>query len=404
MKIIIISEGETDFPKTIASLEESALARLSKDNLNRVELLCSGLSECGCEVLLIRAKPTEKPSGSFELTDSGRFKTLYIETGKSKPGVRLPIKEYFDFSAVLSEKAKKLLRLFTPDVIIYSALFPFCNSAAEKLAELSGAVLITELPCSTAKLTQKVKFPFFDTLLAPVLKKGMTSALQKSRMLVSYYPAAKSEFPEHDRFWERHFPFSLPQTEPSEAAKALYDELSAFKGNGFLLIYGGAISEGLRLEELAAAFAAFGEKYRLALIGDGSYNAVLKRFCREHNAENVFFFGGIPKEELSFVFGAGDAVFVSENKLSEGAFPVPEEVFYALASGKPVFAPTKDFSGIKPIERLAELSEISRKLDSLTHKSTEEASSAEKTRTQFAADNTTEKYIKAYYDKISNLT
>lgn len=402
MKIILIAEGAPE-SASFSSPEETVLFRLSAYNQKRVDSLANGLSAKGAEVLLIRAKPAENPDGGFDFSERESFKTLSIETGKSKAGVRLPLKEYFDFSAVLSEKAPELIKLFNPDAVIYSALFPFCVSAAEKLAELSGAVLITELPCSFSKLIEKVKFPFFDTLLAPVLKKGVGSAFGKSRILVSYYPAAATELSQNERLWIRFFPSAAPAAEPSATAKALYDELFALKGDGRLLICGGELLEGLRLEELISAFAGFGEKYKLALIGSGSYKTVLKRFCREHGAENVFFFEGVLPEELSFVFGAGTAVFVSENKLSAGAFPVPEEVFAALSSGRPVFAPAKDFSGIKVLERLSALSEIDRKLDSLSQKSREEASAAEKARRQFAAENSEENYIKAYYDKILDL-
>ena len=64
---------------------------------------------------------------------------------------------------------------------------------------------------------------------------------------------------------------------------------------------------GFGIEELISVSSAFGDKFALVFISDGSKKGRYQRMVSEKGITNVFFLEGAKKEDFPFILSAADA-------------------------------------------------------------------------------------------------
>lgn len=340
MNIMLIDDG-LGLPagSALSSPAEETLRRLLAENLRRHIALAKAFFALGDNVLLVRAAPSpEEKAELFEYREADGIAQLFVHTERSRRGFHLPWREIYDFVTLLRENASGVAGIFKPYVVISASFFPFTVYPAEKIARLSGAVLITELPCSAKQLSRRLKLSSPVDLAAPVLSHALSRAQKASTALIALYPDAHADFPGQKNLLELLAPALDAPKKPSDEAKMLKDELCSLREDGaFVLAYGGELQKGYSLEALIAAASGFSGKLCVVMLGTGGYKTVLRRIAREAGA-NVLFFDGVSPAEMPFVLSAADCVFVAENTYIGGLAPESEAFCAALLSGRPVLA------------------------------------------------------------------
>lgn len=346
MNILMIDDMLLPEESKADSPQKRLFLRFSEENRKRRIFLAKEFQKHGADLLLIRLALSETVSSpSFEFSESEGISQLFVKIPKmAKPGF-IRSKELLEFSSVLLENSPGLAGLFKPDFVISGGVLNFGFSAAEKISEASGAVLITEASMVWNKILQKFSLCSKFSVLPFFLKKTAEKAFSKSDSVLRFFPELSFGFSCAQRVFPAVFPPSSSVLFPSEEAKSLKEKLSAFgEGKNFSLAFCGELENGYSIEELILSAAAFGEKFSLCFLSEGTKKPYYKRFCAEKGIKNVFFFDDVPKEELSCILSGADAVFVSESDFGKGFFPEQENFWNALGAQKPVIAASEHWA------------------------------------------------------------
>ncbi len=322
------------------SSKKAAFCRITEENCRRRIFLAREFSRLGANVLLARIElcPKDCPE-SFEFRESGGISQLFVKIPGSQKGFGLHTKELLTFSALLSDNFASLGGLFLPDAVICGGILPFCATAAAKIAEAAGAVLITEFSCSPKEtLTRLGLISSFNPVLM-LLGRSINAALSKSDAVLGFFPDAQQVFRGARNLYPLNLPAFPAAKTPSEAAKEQKNALGLFKEGGtFVLAFAGNLDFGFSIEELLSVCTGLGDKFALVFLSGGTREAFYKNLASEKGLTNVFFMEPPKQEELSFVLSAADGIFLSENDFIKGAAFDYERFFSAFLAGRPVVA------------------------------------------------------------------
>ncbi|MBR5310430.1 MAG: hypothetical protein IKU42_04855 [Oscillospiraceae bacterium] len=337
MNIIIVSSDYIPEKTLKEPFEKAELLRVLDENKKLRLFLAEEFSSLGANVLIIEPDFSGKShKTAMEFFDSDGISRVFVNLDSKKPDRLLSGKDILRFCSKAADNSAAIGGIFLPDIVISSGSFPFGIGAAEKIAEESSAVLITELFCPPDFLikTGAIKKPSPVLIL---LKKAEKSAFDKSSAVLGFYKQEKEALFGAHGFFPMDFPFFEPKKTTSSEAFSLYEKLFTFReGKTPVLATESPLENGFSIEELIFAAKEFSGKINLVFLSGGSKKPLYKSMIREKGINNVFFLDPIPKGEASFVLSAADFVFVSENKII-GAHS--KELFYsALYSGKPVLA------------------------------------------------------------------
>ena len=339
MNILIIDDMLVPESSGAENCRRAVFCRLVEENRKRRNFLCREFSRLGANVLLARLRLCKKDSPeTFEYCeDMGTSQVFVGLPSKAKGGLRL--KELFCFNSLLTENGPSLGGLFTPDAVIAAGVLPGAVSAAAKIAETSGAVLITELSCSPAELLVRLRMASSINPMLKVLNRSCEGALRKSDAVLGFFPDAAKKFGGAHGFYPMLYPAPVLAEGPSEKAKMQREALLAFgEGGTFVLAFGDELENGRSIAELISTVGGFGDKFALVFPFGGAEKAFFKRFVAEKGITNVFFMEECEKAEAPFILSAADGIFLSESEFIKGSASESEGFFTALLAGRPVIA------------------------------------------------------------------
>ena len=333
MNILIIDDGLLPFDKNRAkAFGKAELVRLEHEHRELNRALARALAARAQNVLKIfAAEDGAAAPGHFTYSGEGGVLAL----GASVEGKGAFALRYLRFCRILRQSAAVICGLFKPEAVIYASMTPFCAAAAEKIAEISGAVLIAAVPCSFPEAFRRLGGARCSNPVLTVLKRNSACSLRRAAVL-GYYPRLFQS-----RLGGRLIappPVSSGKA-PSEEAVFAHDSVAALSGGEvFTLCYCGRLCPGLSLRALIAAAKKIAGRFILAIVGDGEYKAELRRAARECGANNVCFYDGVPKEDIPFVLSAADAVFIPESSAIRGFACEYPDFLRAFAAGRPAVA------------------------------------------------------------------
>lgn len=337
MNILIIDDGLLPFDKNSAkAFGKAELLRLERKHrvLNRE--LARAFAARAQNVLMVSATEDGAAApGHFEYSGEGGVLTLAASVEGKGGKRRFAFSRYTNFCRILRQSAAVICGLFKPDAVIFSSFTPFCAASAEKIAEISGAVLIAAEPCSFSELSRRLGKVRCSSPVLTVLKRKSACSLQRAAVF-GYYPKLLQ-----DHCGGRLIapPPIYSGSAPSEEAVFTHDSIAAFSGGEiFTLCFCGRLVPGLSLTALITAAGKIGGRFVLAIVGGGEYKSELRRTARECGANNVCFYDGVPEQDIPFVLSAADAVFASESSVICGAAAEYADFLRAFAAGKPTVA------------------------------------------------------------------
>lgn len=336
MRILIIeNEIFSGGKKPAAAL----LAELSARSFSRHERFARAFMARGDSVLFVSVNPSSKGSASvLEFRSENGLSKLLLSLDEKKD----PFERAFSEAVLLSENAAGIAGLFHPDVVFSAGFLPLTIFPARKIAKLSGAVLLSELSCSAAKLFRKFHAVKMPLTAFSVLKTAQRTSVKKSVALFVPYPASETEIPLQKAFFYLLPPFEKAAS-LSEKATALYASLETLREGGtFVLAAFGSFHKGYSWEALLSAAGRFDRKFSLVFLTDGESRALLSRKVRESGLSNVTFLDAVSEAEQSFVLSAASAVFVSENTVLGRLVSESDRFLTAFAAGRPILAAVKE--------------------------------------------------------------
>ena len=326
------------------SFEKTAVYRLLAENKKRRIALAKSFAAFGANVLLIRPEISFGEKAPFEFSEDEGISVLSVHIDSKRTEKLLPFREAMSFCSALSDNSFCLGGIFLPDAVICGGSFCFGYSAAEKIAKETGAVLITEFCCEPKGILSKSGLAFGISPMLTVLKRYMNLAAENSDAVLGFCPEAKKHFSGAHGFFPMYLPPVFGKKEPSSDAFSLYEKLFSYKG-GKTFVLGCALplEFGFGIEELISVSSAFGDKFALVFISDGSKKGRYQRMVSEKGITNVFFLEGAKKEDFPFILSAADGVFLSENGFIKGSAP-ETDFFTALSSERPVIASSEHWA------------------------------------------------------------
>ena len=318
MNILIIDDGLLPFDKNSAkAFGKAELLRLEREHrvLNR-ELARAFAARAQNVLMVSAAEDGAAAPGHFEYSGEGGVLTLAASVEGKGGKRRFAFSQYTNFCRILRQSAAVICGLFKPDAVIFSSFTPFCAASAEKIAEISGAVLIAAEPCSFSELSRRLGKVRCSSPVLTVLKRKSACSLQRAAVF-GYYP----------KLLQDHCGGRLIAPPPIYSG-----------GEIFTLCFCGRLVPGLSLTALITAAGKIGGRFVLAIVGGGEYKSELRRAARECGANNVCFYDGVPEQDIPFVLSAADAVFASESSVICGAAAEYADFLRAFAAGKPTVA------------------------------------------------------------------
>ena len=343
MNILIIDDSPL-FEKTAETFEKAALCRLAAQNFAGTEVLAKEFAKLGANVLLLRPRLSDLDE-AFEFFDREGFGQILVPVRHCSKNSEIRLREGICFSRRITENFPCIAGLFRPDAVILGAVLPFAAFAAAKIAEASGAVLITELFCPPKELLLRLGAVSRISPVLTALDKATNCALKKSDGVLGLFPDAQTRFEAAKSLYCLEQPAPLVRFSFSKEAKSLRESIATFKdGGAFVLVYCGPLEKGFSIEELVTVCSGFGNKFALVFSSFCKEKEYIRRFVLQKGYTNVFFVDGACSEELSFVLSAADGIFVSESVLTKGLLPEHQRFFGAFLTGRPVIACAEKYS------------------------------------------------------------
>lgn len=331
-------------PKKIPadSPEKSSVFRLLEENRRFRIALAKAFGAFGANVLLIRPEiSSHGEKTAFEFSEDEGISVLSVRINSKRTEKLLPFREIMRFCSDVSDNSFCLGGIFLPDVIISGGVFPFGYSAAKKIAEETGALLITEFFCEPRDILIKSGIASGISPVLTVLKRMMNSAAENSDAVLGFYPDAKKRFFGAHGFFPMDFPPLFDTPKPKNSAFSLYEKLFSYKDGGtFVLGCALPMEHGFGIEELISVSSRFGDKFALVFLSGGRLEKQYRRMVSEKGITNVFFLSGAEKADIPFILSAADGVFLSEDGFIKGYAP-NADFFRILSAGRPVIASTE---------------------------------------------------------------
>ncbi len=326
--------------KTPDSPEKKEIFRLIDENRKRRILLAKEFSSYGANVLLIRPElcfPSDR--SPFEFSEENGISLLTVRINSKRRGKLLPLKESLLFSGALFDNSSCLSGIFLPDAVILGGSFCFCAGSGTKIAEESGAVLVSELSSFPKDILPRAGICFGTSPMLAVLKKSSYTAAEQSDAVLGFSPEIKKRFSGAHGFLPMDIPCTENKKEPSSDDFSLYEKLFAFKEGGTFVLTCPVFSKNdPSVEKLISVCGGFDGKFALVLLSADIDMRSYKRMVSEKGITNVFFLEGAKKQALPFILSASDGIFLYENKFIKGSAPCQPDYFSVFSSGRPVVA------------------------------------------------------------------
>ena len=337
MNILIIDDGLLPFDEAGAKAAgRIELLRLEHEHRYLNRALAAAFAARAQNVLVISAAEHGAAApGHFEYSGEGGVLTLAASVDGRGGKRRSAFSRYTRFCRILRQNAAVICGLFKPDAVIFSSFTPFCAAAAEKIADISGAVLIAAVPCSFSEMQRRLGKVRCSNPVLTVLKRKSACSLRRAAVF-GYYPKLLQDHPGGRLIAP---PPVCTGKAPSEEAVFAHDSIAALSGGEiFVLCYCGRLVPGLSLTALIAAAKKTGGRFMLAIVGGGEYKAELRRAARECGANEVCFYDGVPEQDIPFVLSAADAAFIAESSVLRGAAAEYADFLRAFAAERPTVA------------------------------------------------------------------
>lgn len=236
--------------------------------------------------------------------------------------------------------APRIVRELQPDAVIASSTYPFDTYFAQRLARLSGAVLVHEVhdlwPLTPIELGgHSPRHP-----LMAAMGLAERSAYRHSDTIVSILPNVEP----HVRSLGIDTPVvpipngidqaATPQPAP-ERFVGLVDELHA--AGRTVVGYAGGMTTANAMDDFVAAMALIKDKPVTALLlGDGLHRADLERQVASLGA-SVEFLGSVPKAQVHDALTRCDALYIGSKRSRLYEFGVSaNKIFDYLLTGVPI--------------------------------------------------------------------
>lgn len=337
MNILIIDDGLLPFDEAGAKAAgKIELLHLEHEHRYLNRALAAAFAARAQNVLVISAAEHGAAApGHFDYSGEGGVLTLAASVDGKGGKRRFAFSRYTLFCRILRQSAAVICGLFKPDAVIFSSFAPFCAAAAEKIAEISGAVLIAAVPCSFSELSRRLGKVRCSNPVLTALRRKSARSLRRAAVF-GYYPKLLRDCPGGRLIAP---PPIYSGSAPSEEAVFVHDSIAALSGGEiFTLCCCGRLLPGLSLTALIAAAKKVGGRFMLAIVGGGEYRAELRRAARGCGANNVCFYNGVPEQDIPFVLSAADAVFIAESRSAKGSAAEYADFLRAFAAGKPTVA------------------------------------------------------------------
>lgn len=243
-----------------------------------------------------------------ELVDGVNYKWLATRTYR-KRGIQQVLNQ-LSFARRLWEVRKELI-LFNPEVVIMSSPPPLGVYTASHVARRCGAPLIFEIRDLWPEIIEELGGFSKGHPYIRLVRHAVKFAYKKAQGIVSvkpgdigfiekkYNPKAKLEY----------IPNGFDHT------NALDEEYSnpILKGNGFKVVYTGALSNYYAIGSLLEAAKILQESHsdiQIVIVGDGEDRNAYEKIKEDQKLRNVYFLGFLPKKNMLSVIRQCNVAFL----------------------------------------------------------------------------------------------
>lgn len=295
----------------------------------------------------LRFKQPECKKESCETIDGVDYQ-WYRTSPYSANGI-LRVKNIFFFLYRLYKNTARLVKVFSPDVVIASSTYPFDIWPARRIAKKAKAKLVYEIhdlwPLSPVELGgMSPAHPFIR-----LCQKAENDCYKYSDAVVSILPNVHEHVIAHGLDIKKlHIvPNGIVEEEWNETnAEKISDEsiVSFFKAQkeaGKIIVgYTGAHGKPNSLEYLLEAAKLLADKpIVFALFGNGLEKDNLMKYSKELNVKNVFFFNPVNKKQMLSLLKNIDIAYISLRSQPLFRFGVsPNKLMDYMVSGTPIIS------------------------------------------------------------------
>lgn len=278
----------------------------------------------------------------FEIQTIDGIEYQWVKTGEYDGNGIARAKTMFEFCGKLSLKAAKIVKDFSPDVVIASSTYPLDTYPAQRIAHISSATLIHEVhdmwPITLIELGGMSKTNPFVVLL----QIAENSFCRNSDYVASLLCAAKDYFVEHgmkpENFrsvmngivlseWELPEPIPAPHRE-------LLDRLHA-EGK-FVICFFGSITKSYSIDYLIDAIRKIdNSKLAVVIVGEGNYKEEIIK--QAEDLDCVYVMDKINKTAVPTLLDSIDCCYVGALRNDMFRFGIcMNKLFDSMMSGKPL--------------------------------------------------------------------
>jgi len=240
--------------------------------------------------------------------------------------------------------AKNLVKICSPDVVISSSTYPLDTYAAQKIARLSGAIIIHEVhDMWPLTLIEIAKMPKFHPLII-LFQLAENSAYKKSNAVVSLLPNAKEYMIQHGLMDSKFYyvPNGIVVSDWNNATSLPEQHLQVLNEckvrKQFICCYFGSHTNTYGLKYFIGSAKYLNENnVCLLLVGDGMEKNNFIKQANEEGYNNVIFLPPIPKQSIPSLLEMVDIVYVGGTKSKMRKFGAAmNKVYDSMMAAKPI--------------------------------------------------------------------
>ena len=289
---------------------------------------------------LRKQNPSIKKDFEIQMIDGIEYQWIktceYQGNGVARAGTM------FEFCGKLNLNASRITKDFRPDAVIASSTYPLDTYPAQRIAYLSGAILIHEVhdmwPITLIELGGMSKTNPFVVLL----QIAENSFCSHSDYVVSLLCAAKDYFIEHgmkaEKFRNVMNGIVLSEWESPEPLPPGHCDLleRLHKEGKFIICFFGSITKSYSIDYLIEALRKIdNSNIALVIVGEGNYKEEIIR--QTEDLDYVFVLDKINKAEIPTLLDNIDCCYVGALRNDMFRFGIcMNKLFDSMMSGKPL--------------------------------------------------------------------